>query len=155
MHYRLSSLAVLFLSLTLCVNAADEDKQSTSLTEVGELNEAYVTAFNARDAKKIGTLFASKGDFTLLTGDAIGGRDQITAAHASFFGSNPDAKISGKQLTARFVRPGVLIATGKWNVKNGPSAFPADGIWSTVVSKKNGKWMYEAMRLMVPAKPSN
>jgi len=48
----------------------------------------------------------------------------------------------------------VLLATGKWTVKNGPREFPSSGRWSTVVVRQDGKWQYEAMRLMVPATPS-
>lgn len=130
------------------------DPPSETAVQIGQLNEAYVTAFNGRDAAKVGALFGAEGDFTLLTGDTIGGRGSIVAAHASFFNSNPQAKISGQQTSLRFVRPGVAIATGKWEVKQGPRAYSSSGVWATVLNRVDGTWRYEAMRLMVPETPS-
>ena len=140
--------------LVLLSGSVFADEQSTSdLVKVGELNEAYVVAFNAQDAAKIASLFTADGDFTVLTGHLLSGREQVAGGHVSFFKNNPQAKISGKQLTQRFIRPGVLLATGKWKVENGPQEFSSTGLWSTVVVKKDGNWQYEAMRLMVPETP--
>ena len=130
------------------------DDESEARVQIGQLNEAYVTAFNHRDAEKVGTLFGADGDFTLLTGDTIGGRASITAAHASFFTNNPQAQISGEQATCRFLRPGIAIATGKWEVKQGPSEYSSTGVWATVLKRTHGTWKYEAMRLTVPERPS-
>ena len=131
-----------------------QEKTASDLVKVGELNEAYVVAFNAQDARKIASLFTAEADFTLLTGDALSGREQVARGHLSFFKNNPNAKISGKQLSHRLIRPDVLLATGKWDVKNGPREYSASGLWATVVVKNDGKWQYEAMRLMVPATPA-
>jgi uncharacterized protein (TIGR02246 family) len=131
-----------------------DEQTASDLVKIGELNESYVVAFNAQDAAKIASLFTANGDFTILTGDALSGREQVAGGHVSFFKNNPKAKISGQQLTARFIRPDVLLATGKWKVENGPREFSPTGLWATVVVKKDGKWQYEAMRLMVPATPS-
>ena len=142
-------------ALVLLSGSVVADEQSTSdLVKVGELNEAYVVAFNAQDAAKIASLFSADGDFTILTGDGLSGREQIAGGHVSFFKNNPQAKISGKQVTARFIRPDVLLATGQWKVENGPREFSSTGLWATVVVKNDGKWQYEAMRLMVPSSAS-
>ncbi len=147
---RFAAVAIVLASVT----ARGQDKVSPDFIKIGELNEAYVVAFNARDEKKVTALFTGAADFTILTGDMLRGRDQIAAGHRSFFENNPQAKISGQQLSRRFISPNVVLATGKWKVKNGPQQFPSSGTWSTVVVKKEGKWKYEAMRLSVPAKPS-
>jgi hypothetical protein len=59
--------------------------------------------------------------------------------------------LKGKQVSYRQVRPGVVLATGIWEVTDGPSTYPSSGIWFTVVVKQKGKWQYQAIRLMVPA----
>ena len=148
------SILVLVYLLLVGTNALAADAESEAAVQIGQLNEAYVTAFNRRDAAKVGALFGEDGDFTLLTGDTIGGRDSITAAHASFFAGNPQAKISGEQTSCRFLLPTIAIATGKWEVKHGPSEFSAAGVWATVLKRTEGTWKYEAMRLMVPENPS-
>lgn len=148
---------ILLLGVSLPLVGTDllgADAESDAGVQIGELNEAYVTAFNHRDAAKVGALFGADGDFTLLTGDTIGGRGSITAAHASFFDSNPQAKISGEQTSCRFLRPDIAIATGKWEVKHGPSEYSSTGVWATVLKRTDGTWRYEAMRLMIPEKPS-
>jgi uncharacterized protein (TIGR02246 family) len=132
-----------------------DEKPEADLVKIGDLNEAYVTAFNEKDAQDLAPLFTDDADFTLLTGDTLSGREQVLGGHLSFFNNNPDAKVSGKQQTHRFVRPNVVLATGTWKVENGPKEYASSGVWSTVVVKQRGQWKYTAMRLMVPATPSN
>lgn len=131
-----------------------DEKTEAEFVKIGELNEAYVTAFNAHDVKRLAALFTADADFTLLTGDTLVGRAQVAAGHAAFFKNNPNAKISGKQLTRRLIRDDVLLATGRWEVEHGPQEYDASGMWSTVVVKQNGRWKYTAMRLMVRAAPA-
>jgi uncharacterized protein (TIGR02246 family) len=140
--------------MLLAVPLVAEEGGSQDQDKIGQLNEAYVSAFNSREPQKIAALFTADGEFTLLTGDLLSGRQQVAQGHASFFQNYPRATVSGKQLTVRRVAPGVFIATGNWNVKNGPTAYAAAGRWSTVIANKTGQWQYEAMRLMVPAKPN-
>ncbi len=129
-----------------------EDKTTKAMVDVGELNEAYVTAFNDQNTKDIAACFSESADFTLLTGGDVQGREQIRAAHDSFFKNNPNAKIEGKQETYRLIRSGIVLAAGTWKVTAGPSEYPSSGQWFTVVVKQDGKWHYEAMRLMIPVK---
>jgi uncharacterized protein (TIGR02246 family) len=127
-----------------------EDKVPKAAVAVGELNEAYVTAFNQQNAKGIAECFREASDFTLLTGLQVQGRAALQAAHESFFQNNPGAKIEGKQETYRMIRPGIVLATGTWKVTGGPAEYPSSGLWFTVVGKQAGAWRYEAMRLMIP-----
>lgn len=143
------------LCLMLVGVAHADENADLQFEKIGELNEAYVVAFNAKEVSKIGALFTEDGEFTVLTGDLLSGRELVSAGHLSFFQNNPEAEISGQQLTRRFIRPDVVVATGKWSVKDGPTEFSSAGIWSTVVVKKDGKWRYEAMRLMVPETPES
>jgi hypothetical protein len=39
-----------------------------------------VTAFNAQFAEKVAACFGKSGDYTLLTGDTISGREMVQAA---------------------------------------------------------------------------
>ena len=129
-----------------------QDSTPQAIKAIGELNEAYVTAFNEQDAKKLAACFSESSDFTLLTGLLVHGRDKVEAAHASFFKNNPSAKAEGKQESYRMIRPGVVLASGTWKVKGGPSEYPSSGLWFSVVARHEGKWQYEAMRLMIPVK---
>ncbi len=85
-------LVCLMGCLTGVVRAQDE--AATAKVEIGELNEAYVTAFNSQSAEKVAACFGKSGDYTLLTGDTINGRKMIQAAHQSFFKNNPNAKVN-------------------------------------------------------------
>ncbi len=142
----LFSLSLSPASVSLAQDHAD------SATAIGNLNEAYVVAFNQQDSAKLAQCLAENGDFTLLTGETVQGRENVAHAHKAFFEYNPEAKIEGKQLSLREVADGVFVASGKWKVTNGPSQYPSSGLWFTVVVHRDGKWQYEAMRLMAPAK---
>jgi len=151
-------LLTLFIAASLGVTGGSlfaDEKMEADLVKIGELNEAYVTAFNAQDVQKLAPLFTDDAEFTLLTGDMLQGREPVLGGHLSFFKNNPSAKVSGKQQTHRFVRTNVVLATGIWKVENGPQEYASTGVWSTVVVKQRGQWKYTAMRLMVPATASS
>ncbi len=145
-----SSVLVFIGTLQSGSVGAEDDKTTPEMIAVGELNEAYVAAFNSADLDKLSECLTAKCDFTLLTGATVSGRKQVAAAHASFFKNNPGAKIEGKQLTYRTIRPKIVLASGTWKVTGGPSEYPSSGTWYTVVVQKNDRWQYEAMRLMIP-----
>ncbi len=149
----LVSCGLLVGSCLICNPIAAEDS-GPDFAAIGQLNEAYATAFNQQDAKAIASLFTADGDYSILTGDLLMGRPQIAAGHAAFFKNNPGAKIDGKQLTRRHLRDDVVVATGRWKVENGPSDYPSSGAWSTVVVKDDGKWKYGVMRITAVATPS-
>ena len=139
----------------LANSLAAQDRTTPDTIAVGNRNEAYVTAFNKQDLTKLSDCFSDNADFTLLTGDTVAGQKNVVRAHAAFFKNNPGARINGKQITYRLIQKGVVLASGKWNVTDGPSAYPASGTWYTVVVNREGKWQYEAMRLMAPPKPAD
>jgi uncharacterized protein (TIGR02246 family) len=145
---------VLFLGLVSCCFLFDpavaQETTGGDAAAIGNLNEAYVVAFNGGDAKKLAQCFSAESEYTLLTGDTVSGRPNVARAHESFFQHNPNAKIEGQQLAYRQIRPTLVLASGKWKVTSGPSEYPSSGLWYTVVAKRGDKWRYEAMRLMIP-----
>ena len=142
----------LLASLSTATLLADEGSESEAL---GRLNEAYVAAFNGQDSQKLDDLFVPDADYVILTGDLLATRAAIVQGHQSFFLSNPRAKLEGKQLQRRFLKPDLVLSHGQWMIKNGPSEFPNSGLWDAVAIKENGQWRYAAIRLSVPvqAKP--
>jgi uncharacterized protein (TIGR02246 family) len=120
---------------------------------IGELNERYVRAFNERQAEKVADCFSKDGDYGILTGMILSKRPAIVQGHASFFGNNPKAKLSGKQLQRRFIRPDVVVAHGEWQVENGPEGYPHRGLWDSVVVKVDGRWSYDSIRIYAPVRP--
>jgi uncharacterized protein (TIGR02246 family) len=150
----------LVLSATLIVaaggftaGAAESELTGGDRKALGDLNQAYADAFNEHDPQKVAGLFVEDGDYLIITGDLLRGRRQIAAGHASFFKNNPRGKIEGKQLTHRRVAPSVVLAIGEWKVTNGPTEFPSQGLWSAVQVKRDGRWRYSSVRLIIPVKP--
>jgi len=143
------AVAILVSGSTRTV-AADE---SADAEAIGELNERYVRAFNERQAEKVADCFTKVGDYGILTGAILSKRPAIVQGHSSFFSSNPKAKLSGKQLQRRFVRPDLVVAHGEWQVENGPEGYPHRGLWDSVVVKVDGRWLYEAIRIYAPVRP--
>ncbi len=149
----MSLIRISLLSL-LCVAVfssmrAEEETDALPTDAIGKLNDAYVKAFNAGDAKQIGELFTFKADFTLLTGETVRGRKAIQEAHQSFFKNNPGIKASGKMESLRQIRKAVVIGHGNWIVENAPAGLPSKGSWLMVASKRGETWRYEAMQLMI------
>ncbi len=147
------SMALVMVCLVGGLRAAAAADEETTTIRIGELNQAYVSAFNAQDADEVAACFRNAGDYTLLTGDTVSGRRSIRAAHESFFENNPNAKVTGEQVHYRQVLPGVVLASGVWEVSDGPAVYPSKGLWFTVIVKRDDQWRYEAMRLVIPAEP--
>ena len=116
---------------------------------------AYVKAFNERNSKALATLFTSDSSVAFLEGESIeklqygmaAGKDVIVSSHEVFFSSYPGAKLTETVLSARLIRPDVLIADVDFEIKGMPGdAGPILGRSVVVRVLESGAWKISAGR---------
>ena len=109
--------------------------------------DAFVKAYNARDAKAIANLFSSDAQLVDEDGNSSHGRDAIEKVFAGIFFDAPDAQIHVNVETLRFFGPALAIETGRSKATSEPGD-PPDLSRYTVVHRKStdGKWQMTFVR---------
>jgi uncharacterized protein (TIGR02246 family) len=100
---------------------------------------AYVAAFNKQDSAALAALFTADAEYTVNEGDAMSGRDAISAQTKAFFAATADAKLEIVVESSRFLTAEVISERGFATVA------ASDGTETTRYTatqvKKNGKWL--------------
>jgi uncharacterized protein (TIGR02246 family) len=144
-----SRTRILFVSwfaplLVVCMAPhATADDQATRAAEAAiRANvDAFVKAYNARDAKAIAALFTPEGQLLDENDHTTHGRDAIEHAFASVFAGSPQGRIEVHVGSIRLFGSALAVETGTTHVIDRPGAEP-DVTRYTVVHTKSldGKW---------------
>ena len=119
---------------------ADASVQKTAIEQAGE---AYVAAFNARDAKALAALWSPDGVYTSRTsGEEITGRDDLEKDFVSLFAAVKDAKLEIATESIEFVSPNVAVEQGTATVVK-PDTPPEKSSYSVVYVKRDGSWLID------------
>jgi hypothetical protein len=133
----------------------DRDGHDNAVALARRESSAFVRAFNDRRTKELNALFAQEADFAFLQGpDArrldygiIRGADEIAGCLARFFDLYPNARLSQGVVTARLIRPDVLIADLDFEINGLPGgAGPIRGRSVVIRVKDSGVWQIAADR---------
>ena len=102
--------AVMFsLLLTISARAVETDQSTGSHPVINQVLAKYEKAFNAGDAKAIGALWKSDGEFIEPLGNKVVGRDAIEKLFQEFFTQNIGAKLSIKVLSLKETEEGRVV----------------------------------------------
>lgn len=108
--------------------------------------EAFVTAYNAHDAKAVSQLFALKAEFTDEDGNLIKGREAIEKEFAETFQANPECKIKVDIDSIRVLTPNIAVEEG--NVRGQPVPGEKENVSSylAVHVKVDGRWVIASVK---------
>jgi uncharacterized protein (TIGR02246 family) len=103
--------------------------------------DAFVKAYNARDAKAIAGLFTPEGQLLDENDHTTHGRDAIERAFASVFAASPQGRVEVHVGSIRLLGSALAVETGTTSVIDRPGADP-DVTRYTVVHTKSldGQW---------------
>ena len=136
------------LSLTGCASiditvstsvGSDKDRAA-----IDQLLVEWERAFNAHDMNALMATFAPKPD----SNDGmkfVKGREAIQRRLQTSFEENPNVKTKQTSLDVRFLSPTLAVQTGYWNndgLETEREKKRKDGMWTCVLEKINGKWLY-------------
>lgn len=109
-----------------------------------EQTDAYIAAWDKKDAKLLTSLYSPDASYSIDTGDRLQGHSEIEDRLTSYFSSNPDATLSLSTQSARFLTPDVLLETGISTVVSGNSSEVTN--YEATHVKTEGKWLIAAVR---------
>ena len=113
---------------------------------IQQLLVEWERAFNAHDMDALMATFAPKADSN--DGGTVGlvkGREAIQRRLQTSFEENPNVKTKQTSLDVRFLSPTLAVQTGYWNndgLETEREKKRKDGMWTCVLEKINGKWLY-------------
>jgi hypothetical protein len=116
---------------------------------------SYVKAFNERKSKELAALFTSDASIAFLQGSSVekldygmvDSRNDIVSAHEMCFSIFPNAKLTQTVLSARMIRPDLLMAEVDFEIKGLPrDAGPIQGRAVILRVLESGVWKIAAER---------
>jgi uncharacterized protein (TIGR02246 family) len=155
-----SVFALLMVALGACAAIAQEadskpcdDKEPTELSNpaqdlamirVGA--QAFVVAFNKRDAKAIAALWTNGGEYIDDAGRHFLGRDAIEKGYTRFFADTPKATLRIMIDAIRLLSDNAAIEDGRAVVEPPPAGTPGFSKYTVVHVKVDGKWLMASVR---------
>jgi uncharacterized protein (TIGR02246 family) len=109
-------------------------------------SEAFVAAFNNRDAQAIAALWTEDGDCVDDTGKRFRGRAEIEKVYAELFKARPGSKIKIVVDSLRVLSPDAALEDGHAILDPAPPGPPAINKYTAVHIKADGKWLMSSVR---------
>lgn len=147
------TLAVLWTAVPAGGSWADEP--AAPADETSRLSgEAFVTAFNAGDAKAAAALWTADGEYVDQLGQATRGREAIEKAYAALFATHPGIKIALNVTSSRRLTADTAMESGTAVVKFADRAEVSASGYITVLVRQEGKWFSASVRDLPLPPPS-
>jgi uncharacterized protein (TIGR02246 family) len=108
--------------------------------------KAFIAAYNAKDAKTLGTMWMENADYKDDTGLDFHGRDAIERAFASQFAEHPDWKLQLHVESSQLITPTLATRDGIAVITPAPAGPPGPNRYSAVLVLKDGKWLIASVR---------
>lgn len=135
------------------VAPAKSSDANPELDAIRKESEAFVIAFNNRDAKAVAALWTEDAEYVDEKGNTLSGRENIEKGYADLFEANPKAKISITIDSLRMLSDASAVEDGRAKVE--PVAPGTTGVtqYTAFHVKVNGKWKMAAVRDTVVQAP--
>jgi uncharacterized protein (TIGR02246 family) len=145
-------LAVLWCAFSLAPQRSRAD-QADDDALIRKNAEAYVVAYNNRDAKALAAMWSPEAVYMdPSTGEAAVGREAIEKMFANTLTELGDAKLEVKVESIDFVSPNVAIENGIARVLQ-PGDEPEETNYTAVNVKRDGKWLLDRISEEAPPEP--
>jgi uncharacterized protein (TIGR02246 family) len=133
---------------------SDQDSSAAELAAIRAESDAFVAAFNKRDATAVAALWTEDGDFIDETGQRFAGREAIEKGYEQFFADHPRARIRILIDSLRLLSDSAAIEDGRTIVQPPPAGAPTIGNYTAVHIKVDGKWRLSTVRESTIETPS-
>jgi hypothetical protein len=139
------------------------DRSGDAIEQAKRESAIYVKAFNDHRAKDVSAILTRDADFAFLQGSSVekldyglmSGREGIVACHETFFSLYPDSRLTQTVLSARLIRPDLLIADVEFEIKGLPSATgPIRGRSVILRINEGGTWKIAVERNVSRTRPT-
>jgi uncharacterized protein (TIGR02246 family) len=126
--------------LSPCISFAS---QADDEAAIRKSDEAYVAAYNKRDAKALAAMWSPEAVYTDPdSGEAAVGRVEIEKMFTETLADLKDARLEVDVKSINFVSPNVAIENGTARIVR-PKEKPEETTYSAVFVKREGKWLLD------------
>jgi uncharacterized protein (TIGR02246 family) len=108
--------------------------------------EAFIKAFNARDAKAVANLWTANGTVADEQGNVFKGRKAIEEQYAALFKAHPTARMQVAIKSIDFPTPTTAVEDGMTQVMTKENDPPTASRYTAVHVQEDGKWLMASVR---------
>jgi uncharacterized protein (TIGR02246 family) len=117
--------------------------QANDEAAIRKSDDAYVQAFNKKDAKALAELWSPDAVYlNRMTGEEVTGRAPIGEQFAELFKAQPELKLEVSTESIQFVSPNVAVEHGTAKF-TAPKGEPEDVAYQAVFVKRDGQWLLD------------
>ncbi len=109
-------------------------------------SEAFVAAFNQRNAKAIAALWTEQGEYVDDRGRRFEGRAEIESGYATFFANQTPAEIRLEIDLINLLNASTAIETGRALLGSDPARAAGYSQYTVVHVKEKGQWLMASVR---------
>jgi uncharacterized protein (TIGR02246 family) len=151
-NVRIMCIAIVFsLAWLLPVNCHADQAEDEGAIRANA--EAYVAAYNKRDAKAVAAMWSPEAVYMdPSTGEAAIGREEIEKVFTDVLADLGEAKLEVEVESVEFVSPNVAIENGMARIVQ-PNAEPEESNYTAVNVKRDGKWLIDRISEEEPTAP--
>ncbi len=125
-------------------------KESPDQPAIKLVDDAFVKAYEAGDAKAIVACFTPDAEYVDEAGTVFEGRESIEACLTAFFEENPGCKLEIHADSIRTISPGVVVQDGSTLVSRTDGSAPVECQYTSIYVKTDGKWLVASVRDHLP-----
>ena len=114
------------------------------------VDDSFVKAYEAGDAKAVAEHFTTDAEYVDETGNVFEGREAIEASLKDFFAESPVCRLQINADSIRTISPGVVVQDGSTLMTRGEESAPCECQYTTVYAKVDGKWLIASVRDRAP-----
>jgi len=123
--------------------AQETTEQAKDEAAIRKTGEAYVKAFNGKDANALAAFWSPEAVYTnRLTGEQVVGREAIAQQFAGIFEAAEALELDVNVQSVQFVSPNVAVEHGVAKFISPPSE-PEEVDYSAVYVRRDGKWLLD------------
>jgi uncharacterized protein (TIGR02246 family) len=128
------------------VPAVASREPNPDASAIGDLLGRFIKAYNARDAKSLGELFAPNSEIEDEDGDVTRGRDAIISRVAKMFGEGQSGTLGVTTDSLRFLGQNLAIEEGTASLTTRAAEPPRTNRYSVIYARQGGRWLHARIR---------
>jgi uncharacterized protein (TIGR02246 family) len=125
---------------------ADADPRSQDRAAVRAAMQAFVKAFESRDAKAVAALWTAGGEFRNVDGVVVQGRDALEKGLTALFARTPEVTAEVRPEPVRFLANDAAIEEGTATVRRGRVEPAGPTRYRAVLVREGGRWLLAELR---------
>jgi uncharacterized protein (TIGR02246 family) len=126
--------------------ASRSPEQRADARAIGELVDAFIRAYNAKDVKALGALFTQNAEIQDEDGDITRGRDAVIERFVRIFKEEGSGALSVASDSLRFLGTDLAIEEGTATLSEGDGNAPRSNRYSVIYAREGGRWLHARIR---------